>query len=102
MTEQTFTLENDDDRDVSFRGTLLADVRTPERGGRWTEIRICRTTGGSLVAHEVGRTTRKGERDRFSVHVAETADELIEKLGTGTLAKDAYAEAGIPCVKQIE
>ena len=100
------TLARDGARDIRFTGELIAEVSSHHyegpRNTRWTELRLFRTAAGTLVCHEIGRTIWQGETDRYQVHKADTEADLIDLVGTGSLAKDLYDSAGIECVDEID
>ena len=102
---ETFTLERDNLPDLRFTGHEIARVTSRKVGGpgsnRWTELHLYQTDSGKLVCHAIGKTQWDGETDRYSAYVAESEQELIHLVGTGNLAKDLYAEAGIDCVEDI-
>ena len=101
-----YKLDRDNGRDVEFSGELLAStnsyISNGETQNRWTALYLYRSDGGKLICHEVGRTQWQGEHDRSTVHIAETEDELINKVGIGWLAKKLYEEAKIKCVETID
>ena len=94
-----WTLRQDEGPNVRFSGWRIADQSSLEpqgdRQNRWTELRLYLTPGGKLICKEVGMTCWQGERERHTVYVCDTPEELIEKLGLGWLSKDLYDEAGI-------
>lgn len=103
---EVITLERDDARDIRFTGKLVAQTSSREHSGprsnRWTVLRLYKTKGGKWVAHQIGRTQWQGEQDRYSVVMADTDEELVERLGSGWLAKDLYWLAGIDAAEDIE
>ena len=98
-------LPRDGQKDIKLRGVELSEVSSKwhrgEAQNRWTEISLYKSCSGKLVAYVCGRTQWQGEQDRHAVHVCETQEELINDLGTGWLAKEAYEEAGIECVEEV-
>ncbi len=108
---ETITLKRDNDRDLRFKGELVASVASSPNNaagsnwsrqtGRWSELRLYKTASGKFVAGQVGRTQWQGEHDRYSAEVCDTEADIIAFFGTGWLAKDLYAEAGIECVEYI-
>ena len=100
---EEIVLRSDNGRDVRFRGRLIGRA-TSRRGAaqtQWTEILLHRTEGGRFVAQVIGHSTGDGHEPRRRVHVAGTEAELIEALGTGRVAKAAYAQAGIECIEDV-
>ncbi|GEM_PF-1199208 len=70
--------------------------------GRWAELILYRTQGGKYVCEQIGRTERQGESDRRSAAVCEDHEGVIEFFGTGWLAKDLYAKAGIDITIHVD
>lgn len=106
-----FKLTNDGSRDVRFRGEKLADVSSHSHFGsrqnRWTEMRLYRTEGGSLVLKILGRTCWQGESDRHSVAVLDDEAALVTKLIDGNdgelsdLAKELLSAADIDAALDV-
>ena len=103
---ETYTLTRDGERDVRFTGKLVAGASSHHYEGprniRWTEISLYKTQGGTWIAQTVGRTLWQGEHDRHSVVMADTDEDLIDRLGTGWLAKEVYEEAGIDTAVNVD
>ncbi|PCS21917.1 hypothetical protein [Candidatus Enterovibrio escicola] len=88
---ETFTLDIDNAPNVRFTGELVANVACSDNQaigssyngptGRWIELSLYKTKGGKFICHQVGRTRRKDERDRFSGKVCETLEEVKEFFG---------------------
>ena len=110
-TMKTYTLTNDDAKNVRFTGELLGEVSSHSHFGsrqnRWTELDLYRTAGGKLVLQIVGRTCWQGESDRHEVLVldAEAAlvDALIENNGgqLGDLAKELLEAVGVDHAEEV-
>lgn len=98
----TFTLERDNDRDIRFKGELIATARSRESGGRWTELALYKTQGGTFICHQIGRTMWGRERDRFSAAICRSNEEIINFFGLRWLAKELYGEAGIDTAQQVD
>jgi hypothetical protein len=105
-----FRLPVDDAPDLVFSGKLIARVTSsPERraynfsrhAGRWTELALYQTEGGTYVCHETRRSVRAGERDRRRAEAVGTGDAVIAFFKQTTLAKCLYAEAGIAKSRRI-
>jgi hypothetical protein len=100
-----FTLPIDDAPDLEFHGELLARVTSsPEPRadnfsrhlGRWTELAVYRTAGGTYVCQEVRCSKRSGEQDRSRrASAAATERAVIAFFKQTALAKRLYAAAGI-------
>jgi hypothetical protein len=108
---ETFTLKVDNAPSLRFTGELLAEAissgesnRKSYSGdpGRWTVLELYKTIGGKFVCHQIGRSVREGERNRFSSKVCETHDEVIAFFGHRWLAKELYDEAGIDDVVEVD
>ncbi len=104
-------LTNDNAPDIRFKGELIAEVSSSANNasgsysgatGRWTELKLYRTTGGRYVAQSVGHTQWQGEHTRYSTVVCETAADVIDFFGHGWLAKSLYNEADIEDVQDVE
>ncbi len=106
MTDETeFRLQRPAHADLLFTGELLADVSSKDnpRQSRWTEIRIYRTTKGLYVTEDIGRSIVPNEKDRVSVHVCSTVDDLrvaLQRRQDGrvflrSLAVQAIREAAV-------
>lgn len=100
-----FHLPVDGASDLVFSGELLARVTSsPERKaanfsrhlGRWIELALYRTEGGTYVCHEVRRSSRNGEPERrHRAEAVATEREVVAFFKQTVLAKRLYAEAGI-------
>jgi len=103
---ETIELSRDHGPDVRFQGEEKASASSYHFEGprniRWTELNLYSTAGGKFVCSEVGRTRWAGERDRYAVHIADSAAGLIEQVGHGWLAKELYETAGIDNTEIIE
>jgi hypothetical protein len=104
-TMETYTITNDNAADIRFTGEHLATASSKDpynNGGRWTVLRLYRTTSGKFICQEEGVTQWQGERDRSKAAVCATEKNVIEFFGHGRLAKDIYIEAGIDAVQVVE
>jgi hypothetical protein len=100
-----FKLSVDGSQDLVFSGELVARVTSsPERKasnfsrhmGRWIELTLYRTEGGTYVCHETRRSSRSGEQERRQrVEAVETEGAVVAFFKQTVLAKRLYAEAGI-------
>lgn len=107
-----FSLPLDDAPDLEFRGELLARVTSsPEPRadnfsrhlGRWIELAVYRTAGGTFVCHEVRCSKRSGERDRNPRAVTAATERAVVAFFKQTaLAKRLYAAAGIASVPSMQ
>ena len=77
---ENFTLERFGDVPVTFIGEILAEAGSRTSNGatqnRWHELTIYQTQAGNYVAHVLFRSCWQGERDRSTVFVSRTAEEL--------------------------
>lgn len=102
---QTYTLKRDDARDITFTGAEIASASSKGRSretGRWTEITLYRTAGGKYICETVGHTQWEGEKIRHSVEVVDSLEAVPDIFGAGWLAKELYAEGGVPFEEVIE
>jgi len=100
-----FCLTLDDAPDLVFSGELLARVTSsPEPRadnfsrhlGRWIELALYRTAGGSYVCHEIRCSRRSGEQDRrCRAGTAATESAVVAFFKQTALAKRLYAAAEI-------
>jgi len=88
------------DAPLEFRGRPLTDQFTSRQHGnggpgqnRWHEARIWRTDGGRLVVWVGYRTIWQGERDRDTVEVTGTPDDVARVLRDYDVVEDV---AGYP------
>lgn len=98
---QTFIFRGADGADIHVTGALAVQMstKTPDID-RWRELTLVKTMYGWACA-QIGRTRIDGECDRPEVIVAESDDELIEKLGQSRMAHAVYDRAGIRNVDWI-
>jgi hypothetical protein len=76
-----FRLHRENDVDIAFTGTLLADVSSRiDSAERWTEIRIYRTDSNKYVVEQVGKSIVEDEVDRRKVHIVRTPDCIRKVL----------------------
>lgn len=103
---ETITLTRDDGPDARFTGEKIASASSHHydgtRSARWTELDLYRTAKGTLICHEIGKTLWVGETTRYSVHIADDSESLVDQVGHGRLAKELYDEAGIDHAQVIE
>lgn len=107
-----FNLPLDDAPDLVFSGELLARVTSsPEPRadnfsrhlGRWIELALYRTAGGTFVCHEVRCSKRSGERDRHPrAGNAATERAVVAFFKHTALAKRLYAAAGIATARALQ
>jgi hypothetical protein len=108
---EDFRLVIDGAPDLVFRGELVAKVSSiPIPGadnftrhlGRWRELALYRTEGGSYVCHEARCSSTRGERDlRRRAEAVVTERAVIAFFKQTMLAKRLYAEAGIASVRGV-
>lgn len=114
MTKQTeispldsvqYTLQVDNQPSIRFTGCLVASASSgtdhQNRFGRWTELYLYRTQTGTYICHKVGRTTKTGERDRFSGIPCIDLSAVILFFGHMWLAKKLYLQANIEDVRNV-
>ena len=81
MESQQYTVR-DEDQQIRFVGRLLGSSSSEEwarsRGNQqWTEMEIYRTTDGKYVVTKIGRSTKPGQVDFHTSHVAETPQGAV-------------------------
>ncbi len=105
-------VEVDGGRDIKFQGYLIGNIESQHANreaenysgsaGRWTELTLYKTDGGSYVCEKGEYTTWQGERDRHSGAACKTEAEVIEFFGVGWLAKKLYKISAIDASIRIE
>jgi hypothetical protein len=80
---------------VEFIGDCLGSASSHAPTKKfWTEITIYRTRAGKYVTHILGNTSVPGKIQRHTVHVYNTAKEMITGLcQDGAMSKLAYEAA---------
>jgi hypothetical protein len=83
-----YVVRRDGMRDLEFGGEILASVDQREYMGscqctRWRELTIYRTTGGSYVVEEVGRTLWEDEQQAHEAFLCEDASEVVALFTPG-------------------
>ena len=110
MSEQ-YTIERDGQPDLRFTGERIASTaNSADRGhsdfsgstGRWTTLRLYRTTSGKFVCHRIDHTQWQGEQDGHTAEVCADEAAVMAFFGYGDLAKEIYYEAGIQAVQTID
>lgn len=108
---EQFTIHRDDEPDLSFTGELLAsasssaDTAHPDYSGttgRWTELELYRTQGGTYICARIERTQWQGEHDVHSAAVADDPAGVIQFFGYSRLAMALYEEAQIDASEAVE
>lgn len=106
-----YTLANDHGMDLRFTSERLAVVGTSSdlassnysgTTGRWTTLKLFKTTGGKFVGQIIQHTQHQGERDSFGALVCDDLYAAFAFLGRNPLAKNLYEEAGLECVSLID
>lgn len=101
-----YTLANDDDKDVSFYGELVASVSNKDpsgpRSSRWTELELYRTQAGTLICHRICNTRWAGESSSYETEVVADEKEVIAFFGLRNLAKELYSDAEIDCTRRVD
>jgi hypothetical protein len=101
-------LARDNGHDIRFAGERIAHVSSrdaprpkAEKVDRWTDLEIYRTETNRYVAVRYGRTTRKGELEKITAEVFDTAADVILFFGHGWLSKQLYERAGFDAVVDV-
>jgi len=101
-----YTLQVDNQPSMRFTGFLVASAVSGtvhrNRFGRWTELFLYRTQSGKYVCHKVGRTTKTGERDRFTGVPCTDPEAVIAFFGHMWLAKQLYAQANVQDIVYVD
>lgn len=101
---QEFIVPRDGDRDLKFRGRIIAKVSSRRAAAtRWTELALYRTVGNDYVCHKAGISTVAGEMPRqFAIVIpfegidGVLAEELVKEFfGREALAKQLYAQGNL-------
>jgi hypothetical protein len=110
--EDLFEVLRDNEPNITFTGERLVNTSSSQdridgdrwsgSTGRWTTLRLYRTTGGKFVAQRIGHTMWEGERTRYAAKVCETEDEVKGFFGMGWLAKDLYEDAEIDATEHVD
>lgn len=102
---QAHSVARDGEPDLAFVGWELAHASSQRINGpsstRWTELALYLTQSGRLVVESMGRTLWEGEVDRYEAHICDGAEEVVEALGHGWLAKELYSKAGIDAAERV-
>lgn len=102
--EKYYELPDADGSKTAFTGELLGSGTSNQTGKqrRWSELHIYRTVGGNYLVHKIGRSIVPGEVDRFTLHVSEGPDGVVESCKSSDsdrtlfftrVARDALEEA---------
>jgi hypothetical protein len=112
MISQQFLIRCTGDKDLKFRGAVMATVSSERRDRppftRWRELTIYQTAGGSIVCHEVRRSTKIGEVDMHRAEAFRSAPpevmgpQIVAFFGRDALAKQLFDAAVIPDVEEIQ
>lgn len=96
------TLVSTDGPDVSFVGTLIAKVVTPQTRGRQRMYRLYETVGGNFVGEIVSVSAWLGEQTIIQVKSAKTAAELAEFFGYSAMVKQMFAKLGVNIENKVD
>jgi hypothetical protein len=108
---ETFLLKCDGDRDLKFKGELIASASSSDDRerqdysgsvGRWSTMSLYMTEGGKYIATHIRHTRWRGERTSYSTAVLDDSESVIEFFGQDWLAKRLYEVAEIENVTTVE
>ncbi|GGD19493.1 hypothetical protein [Sinisalibacter lacisalsi] len=97
MQEITITVPNAPD--VKLTGKHLGNASSERPNVKfWTELDAYLTKGGKYVVVTRGVPRYSSGKEKVQVEVFEDKDELVEFIGTGSLAMRLYSEMGIDSI----
>lgn len=97
-----YQVARDDQPDLRFRGKRIAAVESVLRNGRKTVFEVFQTPSGKLVGVHAGLSYWMGERNRYTVQVAERAEDLVSFFGYSPLAKALYGQLKVASAEVLE
>lgn len=89
---ETYRVQRDGERDITFTGERLAQYSSAWRGGRRYTAAVYRTAGGRIVCERIGETQWHGERTRHEAAICERLEDIAAFFGFDALAKELYSE----------
>lgn len=92
---QWYVVRRANQKDLKFKGKLLATGRTAFRQGRQYVLSVFETPSGKIVAVKEGLSMWLNERDITDVGIFESLQELPAFFGYGALAKAIYLKVGL-------
>lgn len=103
---ETIQLTRDHDTDIRFKGRKLGFASNFSYYGlhsrRWTELTLYQTQGGKLICQRVSRTKSARDPHAKTLYIADSEQELLDKVGYSNLAKTLYELTNIDHAKEIE
>ncbi|WP_306149768.1 MULTISPECIES: hypothetical protein [unclassified Roseibium] len=108
--EKQYVIAHDNGPDLRFIGERIATAESnPEsqhpnysgERGRWEELELYKTSGGSFVCLIEERSQWIGERPVRRAKVVRDVASIIDYFGQGWLAKELYEAASIENVQEI-
>lgn len=99
---ETFEVRQEDGPDLRFEGEMVCRLSEPFRNGRSFRLSLFKTKGGKFVGVSEGMSLWPGERTRSKVVIAETLEELPQKLGYSAQAKRLYQILKIDAVQHVD
>lgn len=102
--DEIMEVASDNSPNLRFKGSVIgfASSHTFNNDVRWTELRLCKTTGGKFVCEIIGQTRWQDERTRCKAEVCETIEQVKAFFGYGWLAKELYEDAGIDAAIEVK
>jgi hypothetical protein len=107
---QKYTILRTNDTDIEIEGDFVGSASSYHEkcGGRWTEIDIYRTTGGTYVVQLSAMSQWISEKNFHAVGIVKTMDEMVAWFrdhADGRItdtAKSAMADAGLTYTTRVE
>jgi hypothetical protein len=90
------------ERDLRFKGELLAGVRTTPGLVRGWDLRVYRTAAGKFVAIQAGLSSILGECDRVEVKVLDRLEDVTGFFGATNRAKALYRDLNLSFEEYLE
>lgn len=98
---QTYIIQQDDEPNLRFTGTILASAASYPRNGRQFVLCVAKTQGGKFVAIRQGLSIWLGEKDNVEVKVFDELAQVTDFFGYSNLAKNLYQQLGLAVDKTI-
>ena len=90
------------ERNIRFKGELIAEDREKTSTGRFLDLKLYKTSGNNYVCVSKKITQWQGETDSTQAVLVKTKDEIMGFFGMSDLAKNIYFEANIDCSVDVE
>lgn len=100
--DREYKIERNADRDLQFKGRLLASVPSGWHMGRRHVYAVFRTVGGKHVFLKRGESVMPGEVSRNEVKVSQEMAECVDFFGFDALAKALYGRLELDTVEKLD